>query len=246
MIYSRVTARREIGFGPGPRFSRARPDVCKPVAGAHDPASRHSASGGRTTAKVPSTDDREMTVRSTSLLVLALLLSASPAVADGEAFRRAVASAGHAILMRHAIAPGTGDPAELELGDCATQRNLDESGREQARRLGDRLRQLGVDDRPVYTSRWCRSRETARLLDIGPVEAHDGLNSFFGDRFTRQEVMPQLRAFLRDSALDPPPVLVTHQVVITALTGVFPREGEMIAIAVGDDGGVRVVARLRP
>lgn len=186
-------------------------------------------------------------MRSIRLIPLLLVLApvAQP-LADEQAFRQALFSAGHTVLIRHATAPGTGDPDNFRLGDCATQRNLDDRGREQARRLGARLRELGVNDRAVYTSRWCRCRETAELLNVGPVEPLDGLNSFFGNRYTEQEVMPRLRAFLRDAPLDPPPILVTHQVNITALTGVYPREGEMIAVAVAGDGSVRVVARLRP
>ena len=157
----------------------------------------------------------------------------------------AVSRPGHAVLMPHTNAPGTGDPADFTLGDCSTQRNLDQAGREQARRVGALLREHGVDERPVYTSRWCRCSETAELLDVGPVEPLDGLNSFFGDAYSEEEIMPRLRAFLRTDALDPAPVLVTHQVNITSLTGVFPREGELVVIAVKDDGNVDVVGRIR-
>lgn len=180
-------------------------------------------------------------------LALILTLFALPLVAaSATGVWEALSEPAHAILMRHATAPGTGDPANFTLGDCSTQRNLDDRGREQARRVGALLRGHGVDERPVYTSRWCRGRETAELLDIGPVEPLEGLNSFFGDAFSEDEIMPQLRAFLHEAPLDPPPVLVTHQVNITSLTGVFPREGELVVIAVGDDGRVEVVGRIRP
>lgn len=187
-----------------------------------------------------------MRILATALLLLALALQAPPAAAQPSAAWQALSEPGHALLVRHANAPGTGDPSGFEFGDCSTQRNLDDRGRAQARRLGARLRAHGIDDRPVYTSRWCRCRETARLLDVGPVEAFDGLNSFFGDAYTESGVMPKLRAFLRDDPLDPPPVLVTHQVVITGLTGLFPREGEMIVVRVDAGGQVSVVGRLAP
>lgn len=173
------------------------------------------------------------------------LLVLPPVTADEAAAWDAMSQPGHAVLMRHANAPGTGDPGDFTLGDCSTQRNLDATGQAQARRVGVQLRERGVDGRTVYTSRWCRSSETAELLDIGPVEPLDGLNSFFGDEFSEDEIMPQLRAFLREDDLDPPPVLVTHQVNITALTGVFPREGELVVIAVADDGSVDVIGRIR-
>lgn len=177
------------------------------------------------------------------LITVALLVTA-PAMAEQADIRKALSRPGHALLIRHADAPGTGDPVDFTLGDCSTQRNLGPAGRAQARRLGDLLRGYGIANRSVYSSRWCRCRETAELLDIGPVEPHDGLNSFFGEHYSEAEIMPLLREFLRDRPLDPPPVLVTHQVNITALTGVYPREGEMIVIAVDETGGVDVIGRI--
>ena len=170
----------------------------------------------------------------------------APAQANEAAAWRALSQPGHALLVRHANAPGTGDPDHFELSDCTTQRNLDAGGRRQARRIGHVLRHHGVVRRPVYTSQWCRARETAELLGVGSVESFAGLNSFFGEMYEQDDVMPALRAFLRERRLDPPPVLVTHQVNITALTGVFPAEGEMVVIAVADTGAVRVVGRLSP
>ncbi len=153
---------------------------------------------------------------------------------------------GHAVVIRHANAPGTGDPAGFELGDCSTQRNLDSTGRKQARRLGERLRDHGVTERRVYTSRWCRCRETARLLEVGRVTPLDALNSFFGAHYSERKIMPRLRAFLRERSLEPPPVLVTHQVNISALTGTFAREGEIIVVAVADDGKITIEGRIGP
>ncbi len=179
-------------------------------------------------------------------LVLAIPCASAHAAADGERAWAALAEPGHALLMRHARAPGTGDPAGFTLGDCSTQRTLNDAGREQARGIGERLRAHGIKERPVFTSRWCRCRETAEFLGVGPVEPLDGLNSFYGDHYTEADVLPILRAFLRLRPLDPPPVLVTHQVVITALTGEFASEGEMFIVRVADDGSVNLVARIPP
>ncbi|HIK16487.1 MAG TPA: histidine phosphatase family protein [Leptolyngbyaceae cyanobacterium M33_DOE_097] len=77
---------------------------------------------------------------------------------------------GYVAVMRHAIAPGTGDPGNFRLGDCQTQRNLSETGRQQARRLGQLLRDRQVPVTRVLSSQWCRCLETARLLDLGQVE----------------------------------------------------------------------------
>jgi phosphohistidine phosphatase SixA len=142
--------------------------------------------------------------------------------------------------MRHSLAPGTGDPANFTLGDCATQRNLDERGREQARRIGDAFRANGIAVDRVLSSEWCRARETAELLDLGPVEPLPALNSFFADRTTREAQTAALRTFLADAA-DARLVLVTHQVNVTALTGRPTRAGEMIVLTVAPDGNVTVL-----
>src|SRR6056297_4291594 len=89
---------------------------------------------------------------------------------------------GVVVLMRHALAPGTGDPARFDLGDCSTQRNLDARGREQARRTGATLCPASVTFDAVWTSQWCRSRDTAALIDMGPVQEKPPLNSLFAGR----------------------------------------------------------------
>lgn len=152
---------------------------------------------------------------------------------------------GHVLLLRHANAPGVGDPPGMVLSDCATQRNLDDVGRAQARELGRRLRAAGIANARVYTSQWCRSRETARLLDIGPVEALPALNSTFGrpeERVTRIEA---LRAFIDKLARDGGPyVMVTHQMTITELTGNFPASGAGLILRLLPNGGFERVAEV--
>ena len=177
--------------------------------------------------------------------VMLLLVLCGPAAAQDDALYGALAllrQPGAIAIMRHARAPGTGDPAGFRLGECGTQRNLDDAGREQARRIGARLRAAGVAA-PVYASEWCRTRETADLLGVGPVTPLPVLNSFFGDRASEAAQTAALRAFL--DTLDSPAVLVTHQVNITALTGVFPVDGELVVLRRGP-GGFSVAGRLTP
>ena len=98
--------------------------------------------------------------------VLAILL-AFPAVAD-EAAWEVLEQPGAFVLMRHAPTPGSGDPAEVRIGDCSTQRNLNETGREQARRIGRAFRKRGIAFDAVFTGQWCRCRETAEAPRPGP------------------------------------------------------------------------------
>jgi len=149
------------------------------------------------------------------------------ALADG----RAVA------IMRHALAPGGGDPAAFDPDDCSTQRNLSDAGRDQAGRIGDALRErLAMPaDAPVqaYTSAWCRCRETAELLGLGDVERLPSLDSFFRDRDSGPVQTEALRGWIANRLEAPgaaPAVLVTHQVNVTALTGVFPASGQLVIV----------------
>ncbi len=179
------------------------------------------------------------------LLLRAPLFPSANAFADTEAASWAALKAGgHAALMRHADAPGIGDPAGFRLEDCSTQRNLSEDGRRQARAIGDRFRRQGIREAPVYSSRWCRSLETARLLGLGEVTPHPGLDSFFRDAEQEERRTAEAKELIRRLRGGASAVLVTHQVNITALTGVFPREGEIVVVR-ADGDRIVVIGRIR-
>lgn len=164
--------------------------------------------------------------------------------ATPDAFQRLV-QPGHVLLMRHANAPGVGDPSGMKLADCTTQRNLDARGRAQAEQLGGRLRAAGITDVRVLTSQWCRCRDTARLLAVGPVEDLPALNSFFEEPEAKDGRIAALREFLDELPRDGRPVvLVTHQVTVTALTGYFPASGEGLVLKLKPGGGFDRVAEL--
>jgi broad specificity phosphatase PhoE len=130
-----------------------------------------------------------------------------------------LAKPGRVLMLRHANAPGVGDPPGFKLDDCPTQRNLDAAGRAQAAQLGERLAKAGVSRAKVFSSQWCRCLETARLLQLGPVTELPALNSFFGRSQDRESNVAALRAFLARLPTDGPPVvLVTHQFTINEFT----------------------------
>jgi phosphohistidine phosphatase SixA len=184
-------------------------------------------------------------LRIASFLAL-LILSTLPVSAAEDAWQIWKSDGVHA-LMRHAIAPGTGDPANFTLGDCSTQRNLNETGREQARNTGNVIRSKGIQISSVMTSQWCRCVDTARLLDVGPVAEEPALNSFFRDRSTEPTQTRKIKQLLAGLADGEKRLLVTHQVNITALTGIFPRSGEIILIRLADEtADIEVLARLMP
>jgi phosphohistidine phosphatase SixA len=176
-------------------------------------------------------------MRAATIALAVALLLAPQAGAQWQALERPGAVA----IMRHAIAPGTGDPSDFRLGDCSTQRNLDARGRDQAHAIGAAIRAAGLQIDRVLTSQWCRSRETAELLGLGPVEEMPALNSFFRDRARRDAQTRAVRAYLAGLPDDQRVILVTHQVNITALTGRGVASGEVFVLDVAPDGGVTVL-----
>ena len=180
-----------------------------------------------------------------------LLAAATASGLAGPPFARAATTRldqpGTVIVLRHALAPGTGDPPGFVLDDCRTQRNLDARGRDQARALGERLRTAGLADAAVYSSRWCRCLETAERLALGPVTPLPALDSFFRNPGERDGRTAALRAFLATAgAFGPPLVLVTHQVNISALVGRGTRSGEGIVFDRGADGSLTERRSLPP
>jgi phosphohistidine phosphatase SixA len=166
------------------------------------------------------------------VLLAALAAPALARAADGwEILRRG----GVAALIRHARAPGTGDPPGFVLTDCATQRNLSDEGRAQARRLGSNFTTAAIPVGRVVSSRWCRALETARLAFGDRTEPFPALDSFFANRTDEPAQSTAMRALLRDwRRRSDSLVCVSHQVNISALTGVFPREASVIVVRGGD------------
>ena len=180
-----------------------------------------------------------------AVLALTGLFCMAPALAtDEEAFWSALRSGEHFALLRHATAPGTGDPPGFMLGDCSTQRNLSAKGREQAALIGKRFRVNGIDTAQVYSSQWCRSLDTAAQLGLGPVRELPSLNSFFQRQGAREPQMRRLREWLATQNLNQPLVLVTHQVNITALTGIYPASGEVVVLHRSENGEFTIVGTL--
>ena len=154
------------------------------------------------------------------------------------------------------LAPGRGEPAvggRQPIPHVREGRRTHVAGlgvahdhvRDQARELGQAFEAASVTVGKVLHSRWCRARDTAELAFPGKVEPEPVLDSFFADRATREEQTEQLRRIVSQWSGPDALVLVTHQVNITALTDVFPREGEVIVLKPGDDG-FDIAGRIAP
>jgi phosphohistidine phosphatase SixA len=145
----------------------------------------------------------------------------------------------HVLLMRHADAPGIGDPSGYTLEQCATQRNLGETGRQQAALIGRWLTAQSVSGPKIFSSVWCRCTDTARLMALGDVTVEPSLNSFFDDMRLAKSQTVALQAFIAASLKTHPKqplILVTHHVNIEAFTGRVVSVGDMVLVRVRPDG----------
>jgi len=179
-------------------------------------------------------------------LALLFLVFTGAARADEAAAWAALRQGGVVALMRHGDAPGVGDPPGWRLDDCATQRNLGEQGRAEARAVGERLRAERIAIARVVSSPWCRCLDTARLVDVGPVQIEPTFANAFILRDRREALRDGGRAVI--AAWRGPGVLlvVTHGENIHALTGRTPATAEVVVVAAGGDGALREIGALSP
>lgn len=171
------------------------------------------------------------------------LTASAPAAAD-EAVWALLRDGGQVALIRHAATvPGLGDPPGFRHDDCATQRLLSDEGRAQARRLGEAFRAHGVPVGEVFSSRWCRCEETARLA-FGRSEPWTALDSMHYDRSRAVEQEQDLRSRVARRAGTGTLVLVTHAANISAWTGISPRQGEVVVLTPRAGGALELAGRL--
>jgi len=152
---------------------------------------------------------------------------------------------GVVIAFRHALAPGTFDPPGFKLGDCATQRNLDDEGRAQARRIGQWFTERRLVPAAVRSSPWCRCVDTATLA-FGRADSWPALGSPHGvAETTRSTQLDELRRALAQAATRRGrfEAWVTHQFVLRDLTGESTASGEALLLAAEARGSVRIVER---
>lgn len=178
-------------------------------------------------------------VISLTFLILAFGYGA-PAGAQSQSLVKALANGSAVALMRHALAPGTKEPANFKLAVCSTQRNLSAEGRAQAQRTGAWLRAQGVASAKVYTSAWCRCRDTAKLLGFGGVTQLPVLNALAKAKAQARRQTAHLRAFIKARKRGAV-ILVTHKWNIADLTGITPGSGESIVVSTD---GARVLGRI--
>jgi phosphohistidine phosphatase SixA len=150
---------------------------------------------------------------------------------------------GYVLLMRHALAPGVGDPENFNVNDCSTQRNLNDEGRKDAREIGSWLKRRDVKIFRVESSRWCRAKETAELLNIGKVRPNKNFDSLFRDpdpANNPQTAAIKKRIFNHRNTRGLL-VLVGHSVNIQTLTGASLESGEGVLVRATPQGELKIM-----
>ena len=175
----------------------------------------------------------------------ALLLAAQVAAAEEKDLVRKMQSGNAVLMIRHALAPGVGDPEGFDVNDCSTQRNLDQRGRAQAQAIGQWLRDHDINNIKIYSSQWCRCMETARLMDVGEVIPLPALNSFFESPADREPNLAAIRKFIQNNSRPGELiVMVTHQVTISGITGKWTDSGHGKLVQVAKDGSIQLSGEL--
>lgn len=185
-------------------------------------------------------------LRSALALILLLSLSIQPSYASELLIwdkLSASSAKGYVLLLRHSLAPGVGDPENFKLGDCSTQRNLSQEGRDDAAEIGAWIKRQKVKIYRVESSRWCRARQSAELLDIGKVKLNKNLDSLFreSDLESHPKTLKTKQQILNHRNKSGLLVLVGHYVNIAALVGVGVDSGEGLIVKANKNSVIKVL-----
>jgi phosphohistidine phosphatase SixA len=150
---------------------------------------------------------------------------------------------GYVLLLRHSLAPGAGDPENFDLRDCSTQRNLSALGRQDAKDVGTWLERRQIKIARVESSRWCRAKETATLLNLGKVRLNRNLDSLFqeADALNHPQTIKVRKQIVNHRNKKGLLILVGHFVNIAAITNVGVDSGEGVLVRADGKGSIKVV-----
>ena len=133
------------------------------------------------------------------------------------------------IFIRHAYAPGGGDPKGFDLLNCSTQRNLNNEGILQSKRIKQFFLEKDIMIDKVFSSEWCRCKQTAEYA-FGKYETKSFLNSFFSEKFAhnKDDQIKELNDYIKNYKKNGNLIFITHYVVIFELLNIHPASGEII------------------
>jgi phosphohistidine phosphatase SixA len=183
-----------------------------------------------------------------ALLVFSLIFTLSPQTSFANELAiwdklQGTAPKGYVLLLRHSLAPGVGDPENFDLRDCSTQRNLSAVGRQDAQDVGRWLARREIKIARVESSRWCRAKETANLLNLGKVRLNRNLDSLFeeADALNHPQTIKVRKQIVDHRNKTGMLILVGHFVNIAALTNVGVDSGEGVLVRADSKGVIKVV-----
>ena len=161
-------------------------------------------------------------------LLISLVISTK--ASSNEDLLNSLKEGGKLIFIRHAYAPGSGDPKNFDIEDCSTQRNLNQEGKNQAKNIGLLFKQKNISIDYVISSQWCRCKETALIAFGDKYETNSFLNSFYEERFSnnKENHILELKKYIDNWSGKKNLVFITHYVVISEVLNVYPSSGEIV------------------
>ena len=165
------------------------------------------------------------------ILIFSFILSLifSTTVFSNEQIISKLQSGGNVVFIRHALAPGNGDPLNIDLNDCETQRNLNEAGIKQSKRIGDYFKNNNIPIDKVLSSEWCRCKDTAKYA-FKNYNTFKALNSFYDEKFYKfkDQQIENLKEFIKKWDGNKNLIFVTHYVVISEMLNIGVSSGEIV------------------
>ena len=165
-----------------------------------------------------------------SIFFILNLFISNNVIAD-QSIIRELQNGGKLVFIRHALAPGNGDPDNIDLKSCDTQRNLNQEGIDQSKKIGILFSDNNIQIDKVLSSEWCRCKDTARFA-FNNYETFKGLNSFYQEKFYKykDEQIKSLKKYISNWNSDKNLILVTHFVVISEMLNFGTSSGEIVVI----------------
>ena len=165
------------------------------------------------------------------LIIIFISLTSSIKADLNENLINQLEEGGKLIFIRHAYAPGSGDPNNFNLNDCSTQRNLSEEGKRQAKSIGKFFIKNEIEIDKVLSSEWCRCKETAKIA-FKDYTTKSFLNSFYSSKFAKNKdkQVKALREYIKNykNTNNENLVLVTHYVLISEILNYGSSSGEIV------------------
>ena len=165
------------------------------------------------------------------ILILSFILSIifPPSTFSSDELILKLQSGGNIVFIRHALAPGNGDPDNIDLNDCKTQRNLNKTGIDQSKRIGLFFEKNNIPIDKVLSSEWCRCKDTAKYA-FKHFKTFNGLNSFYDEKFSKfkKKQIKDLQKYIKEWDGNKNLILVTHYVVISEMLNIGASSGEIV------------------